>query len=91
MAKACEFTLESYPGWIVWSRLDRIKWCPALWVRVVVVIRVITGTTLIIPASSRIYESRPIQFPDALSDADFREWLCTQLAPSFVINDLSGG
>lgn len=88
MAQACKFALEPNTGRIIRSRLDRIKRRPALWVCVVMVIRVIAGATLIIPAGSRIYEPRPIQLPYALIDSHFREWLCTQLAPPFIVDDL---
>lgn len=88
MAQAREFALKSDPGRIIRPRLDRIKRCPALWVGVVMVIRVVAGAALIVPAGCRVNQSRAVQLFDALSNADFRERRCTQLAPAFVVNDL---
>lgn len=53
------------------------------------VVRIVSSTALIIPPSRGIDEPSAIQLLDSLGNRNLWEWLCAQLAPAFVVDDLS--
>lgn len=76
MAKSRKFALKPDPRLIVRAGSNGVKRCPALWICVVVIVGVVAGAALIIPAGGRVYQPRSVQLFDSLSDPNFRERLC---------------
>lgn len=52
------------------------------------IVRVISSAALVKPSGCGIDEPCAVQLLDALGNRNLREWLCAQLAPAFVVDDL---
>lgn len=56
MAQASELALEPDSRLVVRPGLDRVEWCAALRIGVMMIVRIVSYTTVVVPAGHRIDE-----------------------------------
>lgn len=86
MSDTTEFALEADALGVVLGGQNGVKWCAALGVCIVMVVKEIT-IAVVVPSGDRVDKSRLIQVANGLGEHLFRVWWATQLSPSLVVND----
>lgn len=88
VAKAAELALEPDPARVIRRRVDGVVRRAALRTGVVMVVRKV-ACAMVPPARCRVDQPRPVQGLDTLREGNLWVWWREQLAPAFVVYDLS--
>lgn len=87
VADTSELALDADTVAVVRRRLDRVEWCAALGVGVVVVVGEV-ACAVVVPARGRVDQPAAVGGPDALGDGVLGVGWCPDLAPAFVVDHL---